>query len=172
MGRPALARPCLTAFRSSHRLPWFLHDGGHAEPADGLAAHLVAHAIGEVGLGGVAQLRMPEMDGVEFVQALPQRPLHRDTPIVVASSEREDSELGLAARTPQSPSRRRGESPNIPCDAASPRRNALYPGKLWVDFDPSSYLALSPRASRHAAGGRCRSAGGPRGPSASHRLVA
>jgi two-component system chemotaxis response regulator CheY len=41
---------------------------------------------------------MPEMNGVEFVQALRQRPLHRDTPIVVASSEREDSELGQAIR--------------------------------------------------------------------------
>ena len=30
-------------------------------------------------------LRMPHMNGVEFIQALRQRPLHRATPIVVAS---------------------------------------------------------------------------------------
>jgi two-component system, chemotaxis family, chemotaxis protein CheY len=41
---------------------------------------------------------MPEMNGIEFVQALRQRPLHRDTPIVVASSEGEASELGKAVR--------------------------------------------------------------------------
>jgi two-component system, chemotaxis family, chemotaxis protein CheY len=46
----------------------------------------------------ILDLRMPEMNGVEFIQALRQRPVHRDTPIVVASSEREDSELGLAVR--------------------------------------------------------------------------
>jgi two-component system, chemotaxis family, chemotaxis protein CheY len=46
----------------------------------------------------VLDLRMPEMNGVEFVQALRQRPLHRDTPIVVASSETETSELGRAIR--------------------------------------------------------------------------
>ena len=46
----------------------------------------------------VLDLRMPEMNGVQFIQALRQRPLHRATPIVVASSEREDSELGQAVR--------------------------------------------------------------------------
>ncbi len=43
-------------------------------------------------------LRMPEMNGVEFIQALRERPLHRGTPVVVATSEREDSELGQAVR--------------------------------------------------------------------------
>jgi CheY-like chemotaxis protein len=35
---------------------------------------------------------------VEFIEALRQRPLHRDTPIVIASSEKEDSALLQAAR--------------------------------------------------------------------------
>ena len=43
-------------------------------------------------------LRMPEMNGVEFIQALRQRPIHRATPVVVASSEAEESELGRAVR--------------------------------------------------------------------------
>ena len=46
----------------------------------------------------VLDLRMPEMNGVEFIHALRERPLHRNTPIVVASSESETSELGQAVR--------------------------------------------------------------------------
>ena len=46
----------------------------------------------------VLDLRMPEMNGVEFIQALRQRPLHRNTPVVVATSEGESSELGTAVR--------------------------------------------------------------------------
>jgi two-component system, chemotaxis family, chemotaxis protein CheY len=38
-------------------------------------------------------LRMPDMNGVEFLRALRQRALHRDTPVVVASSEGDDSPL-------------------------------------------------------------------------------
>jgi two-component system chemotaxis response regulator CheY len=46
----------------------------------------------------VLDLRMPEMNGVEFIQALRERPLHRNTPVVVASSEGEESELSQAVR--------------------------------------------------------------------------
>jgi CheY-like chemotaxis protein len=35
----------------------------------------------------VLDLQMPEMNGVEFIRAVRERPLHRDTPIIVASSE-------------------------------------------------------------------------------------
>ena len=35
-------------------------------------------------------LQMPDMNGVEFLRALRQRPQHRDTPVVVATSERDD----------------------------------------------------------------------------------
>jgi CheY-like chemotaxis protein len=38
-------------------------------------------------------LRMPDMDGVQFLRALRQRALHRDTPVVVATSEGNDSPL-------------------------------------------------------------------------------
>ena len=38
-------------------------------------------------------LQMPDMNGVEFLRALRQRPQHRDTPVVVATSERDDSPL-------------------------------------------------------------------------------
>ncbi len=46
----------------------------------------------------VLDLQMPDMNGVEFIRALRQRPLHRDTPIVIASSESEDSDLLQQAR--------------------------------------------------------------------------
>ena len=46
----------------------------------------------------VLDLQMPDMNGVEFIRALQQRPLHKDTPIVVASSESEDSALLQEAR--------------------------------------------------------------------------
>jgi CheY-like chemotaxis protein len=46
----------------------------------------------------VLDLRMPEMNGVEFIRALRERPLHRDTPVVVATSESEASELGQTVR--------------------------------------------------------------------------
>lgn len=46
----------------------------------------------------VLDLQMPDMDGVAFIRALRQRPLHRNTPIVIATSERENSALLQEAR--------------------------------------------------------------------------
>jgi len=46
----------------------------------------------------VLDLLMPDMNGVEFLRALRQRPLHRDTPVVVATSEEETSALLQEAR--------------------------------------------------------------------------
>ena len=41
----------------------------------------------------VLDLRMPDMNGVEFLRALRQRERHRDTPVVVATSEDDTSPL-------------------------------------------------------------------------------
>ena len=41
----------------------------------------------------ILDLQMLDMNGVEFLRALRQQALHRDTPIVVATSERDDSPL-------------------------------------------------------------------------------
>lgn len=46
----------------------------------------------------VLDLRMPDMNGVEFLRALRQRPLHRDTPVVLATIEGEESPLLQEAR--------------------------------------------------------------------------
>ena len=43
-------------------------------------------------------LQMPDMNGVEFIRAMRLRPMHADTPIVIARSEGEDSELLQEAR--------------------------------------------------------------------------
>jgi two-component system, chemotaxis family, chemotaxis protein CheY len=46
----------------------------------------------------VLDLQMPDMNGVEFLRALQQRPHHRDTPVVIATSEGETSPLLAEAR--------------------------------------------------------------------------
>ncbi|HEX2218731.1 MAG TPA: response regulator [Gemmatimonadales bacterium] len=43
-------------------------------------------------------LNMPRMDGCQFIRALRQRARHRDTPVVLATSERETSQLLIDAR--------------------------------------------------------------------------
>ena len=43
-------------------------------------------------------LQMPSMNGVEFIDALSQRAAHRETSVVVATSEKETSELVQEAR--------------------------------------------------------------------------
>lgn len=44
-------------------------------------------------------LQMPRMNGCQFIRALRDRPRHRDTPVVLATSERETSDLLREART-------------------------------------------------------------------------
>jgi two-component system chemotaxis response regulator CheY len=43
-------------------------------------------------------LRMPDMDGVEFLRALKQQPVHGRTPVVLTTAEPDDSELMAGAR--------------------------------------------------------------------------
>jgi len=44
-------------------------------------------------------LRMPDMDGVEFLRALRRQPVHGRTPVVLTTAEADDSELMAQART-------------------------------------------------------------------------
>jgi CheY-like chemotaxis protein len=56
----------------------------------------------------VLDLQMPDMNGVEFLKALQQRPAHRNTPVVVATSEAESSPLRQEVRRLGVASRERG----------------------------------------------------------------
>jgi two-component system chemotaxis response regulator CheY len=62
-------------------------------------------------------LRMPDMNGVEFIRELRQNPRHRATPVILTTAESDDSELmhqahalGVAAvvKKPWSPQALRG----------------------------------------------------------------
>jgi CheY-like chemotaxis protein len=68
------------------------------EAADGRQALAILDGTSRRFDAILLDLRMPEMNGVEFIRGLRERALHRDTPIVVASSESETSELVQQAR--------------------------------------------------------------------------
>jgi CheY-like chemotaxis protein len=56
---------------------------GHDEPFDAV----------------LLDLRMPDMDGVEFLRALRTQPIHGRTPVVLTTAEPDDSELLAQAKT-------------------------------------------------------------------------
>jgi two-component system chemotaxis response regulator CheY len=70
-----------------------LHEAGNGLEAVGLVDR-AAQPFDAI----VLDLQMPDMDGVAFIRALRQRPLHRNTPIVIATSEPESSPLLQEAR--------------------------------------------------------------------------
>ena len=69
-----------------------------AEAVDGRAALALLDARTQPFDVILLDLRMPEMDGCEFMRALRERPGHRDTPVVLATSEGETSQLLRDAR--------------------------------------------------------------------------
>ena len=66
---------------------------------DGQAALELVDAATEPFDAILLDLNMPRMDGCQFIRALRQRARHRDTPVVLATSERETSQLLIDART-------------------------------------------------------------------------
>jgi CheY-like chemotaxis protein len=68
------------------------------EAENGLEALAILDAVMQPFDAILLDLRMPGMNGVEFIHALRQRAPHRETPVVVATSEKETSELVQDAR--------------------------------------------------------------------------
>jgi two-component system, chemotaxis family, chemotaxis protein CheY len=70
------------------------------QPAEnGRSAMELLAASGEPFDAVLLDLRMPDMDGVEFLRALRRQPVHRRTPVVLTTAEPDDSELLDQART-------------------------------------------------------------------------
>jgi len=96
----------------------FPHQTNDLKPAEnGRAALELLAAAGEPFDAVLLDLRMPDMDGVEFLRALRRQPVHRRTPVVLTTGESDDSELlaqakalGVAAivKKPWSPQGLRG----------------------------------------------------------------
>jgi CheY-like chemotaxis protein len=64
------------------------------QPAEnGRSALEVLAGSGERFDAVLLDLRMPDMDGVEFLRALRRHPGHRQTPVIVTTAESDDSEL-------------------------------------------------------------------------------
>ena len=69
------------------------------EAEDGQMALALLDAASEPFDAILLDLNMPRMNGCQFMRALQERARHRDTPVVLATSERETSPLLLDAYT-------------------------------------------------------------------------
>ena len=99
------------------------------EAENGLTALALLAGTGRPFDAIVLDLQMPDMNGVEFLHTLRQRGLHRQTPVVVVTSERDDSplleevrQMGVAAivKKPWKP-RELAEVVRRACAASQPR---------------------------------------------------
>ena len=78
----------------------FPNQTNELQPAEnGRSAVALLAASGEPFDAVLLDLRMPDMDGVEFLRALRKLPVHRRTPVVLTTAESDDSELMEQART-------------------------------------------------------------------------
>lgn len=68
------------------------------EAENGRKALEILTGVGEPFDAIVLDLQMPDMNGVEFLRELRHRPRHAATPIVIATSEADDSPLLQEAR--------------------------------------------------------------------------
>jgi CheY-like chemotaxis protein len=78
----------------------FPHQLNDLMPAEnGRAAMDLLDRITEPFDAVLLDLRMPDMDGVEFLRALRRQRVHGRTPVIVTTAESDDSELMAQART-------------------------------------------------------------------------
>ena len=72
----------------------FPHQSHELHPAENGRIAMEVLAIPGVPFDAVLlDLKMPDMNGVEFIRALRQNPRHRDTPVILTTGESDDSEL-------------------------------------------------------------------------------
>ncbi len=77
----------------------FPHQLNDLEPAEnGRDAMALLDGSSEPFDAVLLDLRMPDMDGVEFLRAFRRQPVHGRTPVIVTTAESEDSELMAQAR--------------------------------------------------------------------------
>ena len=77
----------------------FPHQTNDLKPAEsGRAAMALLEASSEPFDAVLLDLRMPDMDGVEFLRALRRQPVHGRTPVIVTTAESDESELIEQAR--------------------------------------------------------------------------
>ena len=146
---------------------------------DGQAALQLVDAATEPFDAILLDLNMPRIDGCQFIQALRQRARHRDTPVVLATSEPETSQLLIDARTLSRPqwSRSRGNLRNSPNSSApscmsggegrhrsmgensvvrqallQPPFAHLYPGIMPNEWQPASIMLEQVNATRGPLG--------------------
>jgi len=84
--------------RTMYRLAFPPREHKIEEAEDGQRALELLDASTERFDAILLDLNMPRMNGVEFIRALQQRPRHRDTPVIVATSQGETSVLLRDAR--------------------------------------------------------------------------
>jgi CheY-like chemotaxis protein len=91
----------------------FPHQSNELQPAEnGRVALELLQVIGEPFDAVLLDLRMPDMDGVQFIRAMREHPVHRVTPVIITTAEADSSPmlaqasaLGVAAvvKKPWSP---------------------------------------------------------------------
>jgi two-component system chemotaxis response regulator CheY len=78
----------------------FPHQTNDLQPAENGRSAMDLLAVASEPFDAVLlDLRMPDMDGVEFLRALRRLPVHRGTPVVLTTAESDDSALMEQART-------------------------------------------------------------------------
>lgn len=78
----------------------FPHQSNELQPAEnGRVALELLGVIREPFDAVLLDLRMPEMDGVQFIRALREHPVHRATPVIITTAEAEGSPMLAQAST-------------------------------------------------------------------------
>ena len=77
----------------------FPHQSNELQPAENGRSAMELLRASTVPFDAVLlDLRMPDMNGVEFIRALRRQTLHRKTPVILTTAESDDSELMLQAK--------------------------------------------------------------------------